>query len=52
MSKSGKEILRRANITTILVTHDRNDALALADRIIIIENGKIKFTGLPEEIYT
>ncbi|KAF2956190.1 ABC transporter ATP-binding protein [Marinitoga sp. 38H-ov] len=47
-----KEILYEAGITTILVTHDRNDALALADRIIIIENGKITFTGIPEEIYT
>ncbi|GAB6188957.1 hypothetical protein JCM30566_06960 [Marinitoga arctica] len=45
-----KEILIKANTTTILVTHDKNDALSLADKIIILEKGKIRFFGISQEI--
>ncbi|KLO22220.1 MULTISPECIES: ABC transporter ATP-binding protein [unclassified Marinitoga] len=46
-----KKILNKAGITTILVTHDKNDAIALSDKIIIIEKGKIKYIGKTEEVY-
>ena len=47
-----KNILIKAGITSILVTHDRNDALALADKIIILEKGKIKYIDNIQKIYT
>ncbi|KLO23781.1 ABC transporter [Marinitoga sp. 1197] len=46
-----KKILNKAGITTILVTHDKNDAITLSDEIIIIEKGKIKYIGKTEEVY-
>ncbi|WP_206076351.1 ATP-binding cassette domain-containing protein [Marinitoga lauensis] len=46
-----KEILKKANITTILVTHDKYDALSLANKIITLENGVVKFIGDPQKIY-
>lgn len=39
-----KNILKQAGITSIFVTHDREDAKALADRVIILEQGQIVTT--------
>lgn len=36
-----KEIIQKANITSIFVTHDKEDARALADRVVFLDNGKI-----------
>lgn len=36
-----RKVLKQNKITTILVTHDKEDAIALADRILIMQNGKI-----------
>ena len=46
-----KEILQEASITTILVTHDTKDALAIADRISIIQNGKLLQVSSPSDLY-
>ena len=46
-----KEIQMENSITTLYVTHDQTEAMALADRIGIIFNGKIIQVGTPEEIY-
>ncbi|WP_100405432.1 ABC transporter ATP-binding protein [Bacillus solitudinis] len=43
-------ILKKTGITSIFVTHDQEDAQALADRIVFIENGIVKRVGPPEEI--
>ncbi|HSI65791.1 MAG TPA: ABC transporter ATP-binding protein [Planococcus sp. (in: firmicutes)] len=40
-------ILKKADITSIFVTHDENDAYALADRIVKIKDGKIDLIGRP-----
>lgn len=40
-----REIIKKAGVTSIFVTHDQSDARALADRIIIMEDGKVKQTG-------
>lgn len=45
-----KEIAREFNLTTIIVTHDPEEALTLSDRVLIINNGKISQFGKPEEI--
>jgi ABC-type Fe3+/spermidine/putrescine transport system ATPase subunit len=42
---------RETNITTTLVTHDREDALGLADKVAFMDGGKILQTGVPQEIY-
>ena len=46
-----KKIQRELGITTIYVTHDQEEALALADRIAVMFGGKIVEVGRPEEIY-
>jgi ABC-type sugar transport system ATPase subunit len=45
-----KSLQRRLGITTILVTHDQHDAYALADRIMIINNGAVQQIGTADEI--
>ncbi|WP_353094882.1 ABC transporter ATP-binding protein [Tissierella praeacuta] len=45
------EIQRKLNITTILVTHDKEEALMSSDKIAIMLNGEIKQFGTPRELY-
>jgi ABC-type Fe3+/spermidine/putrescine transport system ATPase subunit len=45
------EIQRRTRRTAIYVTHDRSEALALADRIAVLRGGSIEQIGTPREIY-
>ena len=42
---------RRLGITAIHVTHDREEAMVMADRIVILDAGKIAQVGTPEEVY-
>lgn len=44
-------ILRRAGITTILVSHDQRDALAISDRVAVMNQGRVEQVGSPREIY-
>ncbi len=46
-----KHIQRQLAITTVYVTHDQIEAMTLADRIVIMQNGAIQQTGTPDEIY-
>ena len=44
-------ILRKAGVTVVLVTHDREEAFSVADRIALMRQGAIVQTGSPEELY-
>ena len=46
-----QDVHRMTGATIIYVTHDQSEALAMADRILIMKNGKIEQVGTPEEIY-
>ncbi len=46
-----REILGRAGATAVLVTHDREEALSVADRLAVMHRGKILQTGSPADIY-
>ena len=46
-----KQILTAVGSTTIVVTHDQDEAMSLADRIIVMNRGRIEQQGTPDEIY-
>jgi putative spermidine/putrescine transport system ATP-binding protein/spermidine/putrescine transport system ATP-binding protein len=46
-----KEIQRQLGVTTVLVTHDQSEALALSDRLAVMFEGHIRQVGTPAEIY-
>ena len=46
-----KQILTAVGSTTIVVTHDQDEAMSLADRIIVMNRGRIEQMGAPDEIY-
>ncbi len=45
-------ILREMGIPALLVTHDRNEALMLGDRLLLMQDGGIQQDGLPAEVFT
>ncbi|EAR56785.1 ABC-type spermidine/putrescine transport system, ATPase component [Photobacterium sp. SKA34] len=45
------QLQRKLGITTIMVTHDQEEALSMADRIVVMNHGVIEQVGTPEEIY-
>ena len=46
-----KEIQRRTGITVVYVTHDQTEAMAMSDRIFLINSGVVQQSGTPREIY-
>jgi len=46
-----RELQHRLGVTTIMVTHDQEEALTMADRIVVMNQGVIEQVGTPEEIY-
>jgi len=46
-----KDLQRRLGITTVMVTHDQEEALTMADRIVVMDQGRIEQIGTPLEIY-
>jgi ABC-type Fe3+/spermidine/putrescine transport system ATPase subunit len=46
-----KDVVTRLGITSVYVTHDQEEALALSDRVAIMSRGRLEQVGPPEEIY-
>lgn len=46
-----RSLLHRARMTTVLVTHDQEEALSFADRVAVMKDGRIEQVGTPEQVY-
>ena len=46
-----KALQRRVGITFLMVTHDQEEALSMADRITLLNQGRVEQVGTPEQIY-
>jgi len=46
-----RQLQRKLNVTTLMVTHDQEEALTMADRILVMDRGEIVQSGSPMEIY-
>jgi sn-glycerol 3-phosphate transport system ATP-binding protein len=46
-----KELFRRIHATVVYVTHDQVEALTLADRVVVLDRGRIQQIGSPDELY-
>ncbi len=51
MREEIKAIQKRFNITMVFVTHDQEEALSIADKVLIMNKGKLEQIGTPKEVY-
>jgi iron(III) transport system ATP-binding protein len=51
MRQEIRRVCKEYNLTTIYVTHDQKEALSIADRMAVLENGNILQVGSPAEVY-
>jgi iron(III) transport system ATP-binding protein len=49
--KAVAELLTEAHVTTLLVTHDQEEALAVADQVAVMRNGRFTKVGTPQQVY-
>src|SRR5207253_226939 len=47
-----RELIVRMQLSALCVTHDQSEALAMSDRILLLNNGRIEQQGTPEEMYS
>ncbi|WP_096185601.1 ABC transporter ATP-binding protein [Evansella halocellulosilytica] len=52
MREELRKLQQRLNITSLYVTHDQTEAMAISDKVVIMNDGKIEQVGSPIEIYT
>lgn len=46
-----RELIVRLGLSALMVTHDQSEAMAISDRILLLNNGKIEQQGTPQEMY-
>jgi iron(III) transport system ATP-binding protein len=46
-----KRLQRQVGVTTIMVTHDQEEALTMADRVLVMRGGRVEQMGTPDDIY-
>jgi sulfate/thiosulfate transport system ATP-binding protein len=46
-----REIHQRTGLTTVFVTHDQDEAMELADRVVVLNEGRIEQVGSPDQLY-
>ncbi|OZI33147.1 lipase [Bordetella genomosp. 1] len=46
-----RELIMRLGLSALMVTHDQSEAMAISDRILLLNNGKIEQQGTPQEMY-
>ena len=46
-----RELIRRVGITTVLVTHEQDEAFELGDRVAVLQSGRLEQVGTPDELY-
>jgi putative spermidine/putrescine transport system ATP-binding protein len=46
-----RSLQQRLGLTTLMVTHDREEALTMADRLVVMEGGRVRQIGTPRELY-
>jgi iron(III) transport system ATP-binding protein len=51
MGDEFRSIQQRLGMTSLYVTHDQSEAMALSDRVVVMDRGRIQQVGAPEEIY-
>jgi iron(III) transport system ATP-binding protein len=47
-----RRIQRQLGVTSVYVTHDQSEAMAMSDRIVVMNDGRVEQIGLPHEIYS
>ena len=52
MAREIRILQQRGNITTIMVTHDQTEAMALADRLVVMHDGRVQQIGTPEQVHS
>jgi iron(III) transport system ATP-binding protein len=46
-----RALQQRIGVTTVFVTHDQDEALSMSDRIVVMDEGRVRQIGTPEEVY-
>jgi iron(III) transport system ATP-binding protein len=46
-----RQLQRRVGVTTVMVTHDQEEALSMSDRVVVMNQGRIEQIGTPLEVY-
>ena len=47
-----RDLIRRLGITTVLVTHEQDEAFDLGDRVAVLRSGRLEQVGTPDELYS
>ncbi len=51
LQEAVRRIQRELGVTTVLVTHDRSEAMAMADRVAIVDDGRLLTEGTPQQVF-